>query len=282
MRYIAVSALLVGALQLFAMPSGAKDIRQHQVAALKELLAFTAQAQKADDELILQIDTVADGLEKHFKRRKNRGRMPLSDYEVQTLKKDLAGMLEANPYQANSVLNPAGIQQPGTPSQDGSAATKSTTSGSPSPPSPADLASSSQTSSSTLSNHPQSGIALSTNPDEILAAFNQKKAQTAADELSKANRQAWSPFVVAKKDEQSSRFAKDRLVISFDAAMAASNAQALRAKMPDTYKDLAGSIHVIFNDQDTAFIWGADYSGRPVFDRTKKRYKLVAITWQSY
>ncbi len=259
----------------------AKDLRPYQVAALKEMLAVTTQSQKADDELILQIDTVADGLEKYFRKRPSKRRMPLSDYDTQVLKQELVRLISSNPYQTNATLNPSATQPGGTttssaPQLNGRAGDAQSAA--------TNIGSTTTFSSATPDKMNSSGIpSLPANliASSAMVSTSPSAALPGPDTKSPTNTS--SPFVDAtKNDDQSSRFSKDRLVISCDPAITASNAKALRTKMPDTYKDLAGTIHVVFNEQDTAFIWGADFSGRPVFDRTKKRFKLVALTLQSY
>jgi hypothetical protein len=68
-----------------------------------------------------------------------------------------------------------------------------------------------------------------------------------------------------------------RVKIVADSGISFASADAWRNRMPADWKAAPGTIQVVHNGFDSCLIWGAGVDGTPVFDRSKKRFKLVSI-----
>jgi hypothetical protein len=68
-----------------------------------------------------------------------------------------------------------------------------------------------------------------------------------------------------------------RVKIIADPTVSFAQAGEWRKKTPEDWRDEPGTIHIVHNGYDSCLIWGAGIEGRPVFDRDKQRFKLVAL-----
>lgn len=68
-----------------------------------------------------------------------------------------------------------------------------------------------------------------------------------------------------------------RIKIISDPSLSFVHADQWRKKMPESWREDPGTISIVHNGYDSCLIWGAGLEGKPVFDRDKQRFKLVAI-----
>lgn len=68
-----------------------------------------------------------------------------------------------------------------------------------------------------------------------------------------------------------------RIKIVSDPSLSFVHADQWRKKMPESWREDPGTISIVHNGYDSCLIWGAGLEGKPVFDRDKQRFKLVAI-----
>ncbi|MDZ4834974.1 MAG: hypothetical protein SGJ27_14450 [Candidatus Melainabacteria bacterium] len=240
--------LIAALLSATAADCKPKNLRTLQLLALKEMQATVISAQKSDDIMLKEIDTVANQLQRVLHSRvRTRGSEPLymRKGEVESLQHHLARTIGANPYAGNPYLK-------------GDSAN--------------DTAGTAQNIATRLSN---------ANGQSVYAAGNSNDATSALDNSNPASSLAHQPSalqninIFEKKPERHHNACRVMLVSVPDASWY--DAAVLRKEIPEDWRAEPGTIQIIHNGQDTCFIWGAGIEGRPVYDRDKQRFKVIAM-----
>lgn len=219
-----------------------KNFRTLQLLALKEMRETTIAAQKSDDVMLKEIDVVANHLQRFlYSRTRTRGSEPLymRKSEVDALQRSLAHDVGPNPYADNPYLK-SGTESESSTSWPGSKVTPSS-----------------------LNAHALDGSTdVSANSKPTPPTLEQPSTLKNINVFeNKPVRQSDAPRVILVSTQDVSWY----------------DAESLRKEAPLDWRAEPGTIQIVHNDRDRCFIWGAGIEGRPVFDRTKQRFKVVAI-----
>jgi len=282
-----------------------KNFRILQLVALKDMREAVIAAQKADDIMLQEIDLVAKDLKKvlshRMRSRSQKDPLALSRSESARLAARLGQLVAENPYADNPIFKGPSTSGEKVSEEDlfaGATANNSLKS------------IVQQANQKTLSNAPNQSVSNTRNPHQnstddkqLQAVLSQQKelpggtrvVQTGSPMTSpyaaftgKAASTAGSTSLEQPRQNPSSPFKPNqvetvtpphsvRIKITTDPSVSFTNANQWRNKMPEDWQDAPGTIHIIHNGYDSALIWGAGVEGKPVFDREKQRFKIVAL-----
>lgn len=252
-----------------------KNFRTLQLLALKEMRETVIAAQKSDDIMLKEMDTVANQLQQVLNQRvRTRGAKPLymQKREVDTLTRRLARNLGPNPYADNPLLK-GQANDNDTVIQARSQSSPSQIQTSSAPSSPAAQIQSGSVSSSTSAKTAlttllaQSAIAQG-DSDSGLAVSNTPDLTPQPSAIKNIN-------VYEKKPVKPLDAPRVALISRPDIWY---DVPALRKEIPEGWRAEPGTIQIIHNESDQFLIWGAGIEGRPVFDRDKQRFKVISIS----
>lgn len=233
--------LLAALLSAIPAEGKPKNFRTLQLLALKEMRETTIAAQKSDDVMIREIDLVANHLQRILhSRTRTRGSEPLymRKSEVDALQRLLTRDVGVNPYADNPYL-------------------KGETSG------PATAASEAKPSPGS-----SNAVTMDGSTEWPAAVGASPPALDQPSTLKNIN---------VFENKPVSRLHSPRIVLVSTPDASLYDAATLRTEVPEDWRAEPGTIQIIHNDRDLCFIWGAGIEGRPVFDRERQRFKVVAI-----
>lgn len=251
--------------------SASKNFRTLQLVALKEMREAVLAARKADDVMLREIDVVAKDLEKilsqRMRNRSNRDPLDLNRAESARLAARLGLLVADNPYADNPIYKkPSSSSENISEDLFAGANANNSLKGLE-----AILAQQKQLPGGTRV--VQTGSPM-TSP---YAAFIGKAENTAgATTVEQPPQNSTTPFKT-NSPEATAPPSAVRIKITADPTVSFVHANEWRKKIPEDWHDAPGTIHIVHNGHDSALIWGAGVEGKPVFDREKQRFKLVAL-----
>lgn len=293
--------------------SASKNFRTLQLIALKEMREAVLAAQKADDIMLREIDVVAKDLEKvlsqRMRKQNNQTPLQLNRSESARLANRLGQLVAENPYADNPIFRGPSSTSENVSEEDIFAGATSNNSlktivqqanqNNASQKRSPIVSSQTNMTRQAVSSNVQQG-----NGEQALkAALAQQKelpggtrvvqtgspmASPYAAFMGKAENTAGATTLDQKPQNSTSPFKPNgaetaappqtvRIKISTDPTISFIHANEWRKKMPEDWHDTPGTIHIVHNGHDSALIWGAGVEGKPVFDREKQRFKVVAL-----
>lgn len=249
-----------------------KNFRTLQLLALKEMRETVISAQKSDDIMLEEMDTVANQLQQVLNQKvRAQGSKPIymQKGEVVTLQKRLARNLGPNPYADNPLLKGQANDTDAEIQSKSVALSQAQTV----PSSPADI----QT-GSVLSSSSAQIARLAASQNGRLANHDSDRSLAMQDnsDLIKKPSAIQNINVYEKKPVKALDAPRVALVSKPDSAWY--DVTALRREVPDGWRAEPGTIQIIHNESNHFLIWGAGLEGRPVFDRAKQRFKVISIS----
>jgi hypothetical protein len=271
-----------------------KNFRTLQLIALKEMREAVIAAQKADDIMLQEIDIVARDLKvalsQRMRTRSQKDPLALSRAESASLATRLGRLVAENPYSDNPIFKGPSTHLESVSEEDifaGATANNSLKSvvkqANQKPITNVQNQSvSTKDLQSVLSQQRQlpGGTRVVQTGSPMTSPYAALTGKTAAESGSASLEQPLqnpsSPFKPVLMETGAPPHSV-RIKITTDPTVSFTQANQWRNKMPDDWKDKPGTIHIVHNGYDSALIWGAGVEGKPVFDREKRRFKVVAL-----